>query len=291
MNEHERPGDPAFDRLVAADPARRAPDPAQSVLRAKVDALIAEQTGAEPGAPGSGREPAGREPAGSEQPDELAVRRHRRRTPWLVAAAVAGIVAVGGGGYLAGENGLGPEPTADRAVESSGDAPSLLGTPDEAGPDSEAESGVETLDRTGDLSAVTGFVFHAGAGLSDTPTTAQVRVSRAGSQGESLGAYPVISESEAVERLGDPRFAGAALGGSGQAHPSPGAGPRTVPEPGGPIAWPVQDVTIVTATLTEVRYTVSDGTELFVPAYDLADAHGNSWTVMAVDQELLDLAP
>jgi hypothetical protein len=285
MNEHEQLGDPAFDRLVAADPARRVPDPVQGVLRAKVDALIAEQADAEPTEPGaSGREQAGHEHPGHEQADDLAVRRHRRRTPWLVAAAVAGIVAAGGGGYVAGENGLWA-PTADMAAESSGEAPSLLEVPDQAGPEA------ETLDGTGDLSTATGIVFHAGAGLSETPATAQVRVARTGTLDESLGSYPVISEAEAVERLGDPRFAGAALGGSGQARPSPGAGPRTVPEPGGSIAWPVEDVTIVTAALTEVRYTVSDGTELFLPAYDLADADGNSWTVMAVDEELLDLAP
>jgi hypothetical protein len=97
MNEHERQADQAFDRLMAADPARHAPDPVQGVLRAKVEALIAEQ----PGAARPGAAPTGT--AGHEQADELALRRYRRRTSWLVAAAVAGIVAAGGGGYLAGE--------------------------------------------------------------------------------------------------------------------------------------------------------------------------------------------
>jgi hypothetical protein len=293
MNEHERLRDPGFDRLVAADPARRAPDPAQGVLRAKVDALIAERAEAEPPGRGpAGREPGGREPGGREQPDDLAVRRHRRRTPWLVAAAVAGVVAAGGGGYVAGEQGLRPTSTADMAVESSGEAPSVLDAPSGVAPESQSDSGgVEPLDATGDLGAVKGFVFHAGAGLSDAPGMAPVRVAGTDSVGESLGSYPVVSEKEAVERLGDPRFAAAALGRARPADPSAGAGPLTVPEPGGPIAWPVEDVTIVSATLTEARYTAPDGTELFVPAYELTDADGDSWTVMAVDEELLDLAP
>ena len=269
MNEQERQGDPAFDRLMAADPARRAPDPVQGVLRAKVDALIAEQAEGEPAARGlGGRAPAEREATGHDRGrDDLAVRRHRRRAPWLVAAAVAGIVAAGGGGYVAGERGL-PVSTADTTVE----------------------SGVQPFDAPGDLPEATGFVFHAGAALSTEPGTAQVRLAEEGSPDQSLGAYPVVSEVEAVERLGDPRFSGAVLGRSGQAGPSEGAGPRTVPESGGPIAWPVEDVTIVSATLTEVRYP-ADGAVLLVPAYDLTDTEGGVWTVMAVDEELLDFTP
>jgi len=113
----------------------------------------------------------------------------------------------------------------------------------------------------------------------------------AGTSGESLGSYPVVSEVDAVERLGDPRFAGAVLGRTWQDPPQHKAGPSATPAPGGPIAWPVEDVTIRSAALTEVRYALSDGTVLLVPAYDLTDAEGNHWTVMAVDEELLDLAP
>jgi len=269
------------------------------VLRAKVDALIAgsgtrpltevrapsEQAGPE------GREPAGpgKEPARPGQTDELAVRRHRRRAPWLVAAAVAGIVAAGGGGYVAGESGAGAGSMA--AVEDSGGAesaddaePSTLGVPEKA--DAEA---AEPFEAGGDLPAGAGLVFHAGAGLSDTPRTAEVRAGAGGS--ESLGSYPVVSEVEAVERLGDLRFAGAVLGSRPAPQEDEQARPTAeAPVPGGPIAWPVEDVTIVSARLTEVRYTLAD-TELLVPAYDLVDDKGNSWTVMAVDEELLDFAP
>ncbi|MFD6139924.1 hypothetical protein [Promicromonospora sp. NPDC060271] len=293
MNEHERQADPAFDRLVAADPAKRAPDPVQGVLRAKVDALIAEQSGgARPGATQT-------EPAGHEQADELALRRYRRRTPWLVAAAVAGIVAAGGGGYVAGGSGAAPnqasEMAAERATDEAADGPSVMAGPDagtdEATGQGEAESGtLESLDAGGDLPTATGLVFHAGAGLSDAPTTAEVRV--AGTSGESLGTYPVISEVEAVERLGDPRFAGAVLGTTHQdPPPQEEARPSTAPAPGGPLAWPVEDVTIRSAALIEVRYALPDGTVLLVPAYALTDDEGNLWTVMAVDEELLDLGP
>ncbi|MEV0950621.1 hypothetical protein [Promicromonospora sp. NPDC050249] len=291
MNEHERQADPAFDRLMAADPAKHAPDPVQGVLRAKVDALIAEQ----PGAARPGAVPTG--PAGHEQTDELARRRSRRRTQWLVAAAVAGIVAAGGGGYVAGESGTAPTQASDMTAESGAgetlDGPSVMVEPDGGTARDEAEAeaeSLEPLDAGGDLPTATGLVFHAGAGLSDAPTTAEVRV--AGTSGESLGSYPVISEVEAVERLGDPRFAGAVLGRTTQEAPQEEAGPlAATPVPGGPIAWPVEDVTIVAATLTEVRYTLSGAAVLLVPAYELRDADGNVWTVLAVDDEVLDFAP
>lgn len=305
MNEHDRLGDPAFDRLVAADPARRAPDPVPGVLRAKVDALIAEQTGQQP----AGQKPAEQESPGREAPgstDELALRRHRRRAPWLVAAAVAGIVAAGGGGYLAGGSGVGSAPTADMAEESAAEPPSVLGAPDgdpESGVENEGPAGTERGDAEaapegveplraagGDLPTVTGLVFHAGVGLSDAPRTAELRV--VGTPGESLGSYPVVSEVEAVERLGDPRFAGGVLGRSERDLPQEEDAARVpAPTPGGPVAWPVEDVTIVSATLTEVRYSTSDGTVLLVPAYDLTDADGSTWTVLAVADELLDFAP
>ncbi|MFI2365585.1 hypothetical protein [Promicromonospora sp. NPDC019610] len=286
MNEHQRPEDPAFGRLTAADPAKRAPDPVEGVLRAKVDALISG-SGPEP----TGRETAGREPVRTAPVDEIAVRRHRRRTPWLVAAAVAGVVAVGGGGYLAGDAGLGLAPMAadtgaaesaqaPAASEGEADGPAVLGAPEE-----DRAEGVQPLDAGGDLDSATRLVFHAGVGLTDTPRTAQVR----SADGASLGTYPVVSEEAAVERLSDPRFAPAARG-AGESGAG-GDASAAAPAPGGPIAWPVEDVTIVSAVLTEARYTLPDGAVLLVPAYDLADAAGSSWTVLAVDEELLDFTP
>src|SRR5690606_24487660 len=75
--------DEAFERLAAADPAA-GPEPRPGALRAKVAALADGPTHAPP--------------SGS---DEVAARR-ARRTPWLVAAGVAGAVALGGGGYALG---------------------------------------------------------------------------------------------------------------------------------------------------------------------------------------------
>ena len=112
------------------------PNLVQGVLRAKVDALIAEQTGQWPSGAaerGTARpEPAQQVvPTGREQADELALRRHRRRTPWLVAAAVAGIVAAGGGGYVAGESGLGIRPATDASAGGGTEqAPSVMAEPD-----------------------------------------------------------------------------------------------------------------------------------------------------------------
>ncbi|MFI2490109.1 hypothetical protein ACH47X_24555 [Promicromonospora kroppenstedtii] len=288
MNEHQRPEDQAFERLTAADPARRAPGPADDVLRAKVDALIAGSGGRLPLPGPAASESVAAPPPGAPSVDELAVRRHRSRTPWLVAAAVAGVVAVGGGGYLLGESGSGALPAAmdsgaetGAAPEAREDGPSVMGAPDESGA---AAEGVEPLTAGGDLGSATRLVFHAGVGLTDTPGTAGVRTAA----GENLGEYPVVSEEDAVERLGDPRFAGPAPSAR-QSAPDEDAAPS--PAPGGPIAWPVEDVTIVSAELTEVRYTLPDGAVLVVPAYELADAAGSSWTVLAVDEEALDFTP
>ncbi|MBE1875135.1 hypothetical protein [Myceligenerans pegani] len=179
--------DDAFDRLRAADPAHDASEPAAGVLRAKVDALIGTDTptgtaGAAPGGdPSSGR-------AGT---DELARRRPRGRQPWLVAAAVAGFVAIGGGGYAAGANGLlaagGGDSTggAESATVADAAPPITLdqGGDDAAGDSAEGLAGTESAEEVapdvqeevGREPAVGSFmypapshtVFHAGAGLSD----------------------------------------------------------------------------------------------------------------------------
>lgn len=169
--------DDAFDRLRAADPAHEAPEPAAGVLRAKVDALIGA------GAPGAS---AGSPPPGDTGTDELARRRSRGRQPWLVAAAVAGVVAVGGGGYAAGSNGLLTASVSDSAAsgEAADAAPPILldgsgavqGRDDgavgaegleEAAPDSLTAIGREPAVGTFLYPAPSHTVFHAGAGLSD----------------------------------------------------------------------------------------------------------------------------
>ncbi|MBO0611016.1 hypothetical protein [Myceligenerans salitolerans] len=187
LDHDERGGnamnDDAFDRLRAADPAHDASEPVAGVLRAKVDALI----GAD--APAAARSGGGPSSAGAGA-DELAPRRSRRRQPWLVAAAVAGFVAVGGGGYAAGSNGLlatggsgtealdaasvpeaAPPITLDQGPDAAGEGlaegSAGPGSTEEVAPDVQGEIGREPAVGTFLYPAPSHTVFHAGAGLSD----------------------------------------------------------------------------------------------------------------------------
>lgn len=119
-----------------------------------------------------------------------------------------------------------------------------------------------------------------------------------------LGEYPVVGAATAVERLNDPRF-GAGYGGvmplaragvvddAVTATEVPEAAAPTVPptaQPGSPISWPVQQVTITGARLGLTQVTQADGATLLVPAYELTDDAGSVWSVIAVDEGSLDLA-
>jgi hypothetical protein len=122
----------------------------------------------------------------------------------------------------------------------------------------------------------------------------------------SLGQYPVVSEAEAVERLGDPRF-GTSGGMIAQATdaraaqeddtassdmmPAPNPTVPPAPAPGAQIAWPVTDVTIESARLGVAQQQMPDGAVLLLPAYELRDADGNVWPVLAVAEDMLDLTP
>ncbi|KSW29378.1 hypothetical protein [Cellulomonas sp. B6] len=121
-----------------------------------------------------------------------------------------------------------------------------------------------------------------------------------------LGTYDVISADAAVERLNDPRF-GASYGGvvplavrmmddasapmTSDVAPEP-AEPTVPPVPaaGDPIAWPVQQVTITGARLGVTLLTAPDGASLLVPAWELSDADGGTWSVVAVVDDQLDLS-
>ncbi|MEV0890756.1 hypothetical protein [Promicromonospora sp. NPDC050262] len=119
----------------------------------------------------------------------------------------------------------------------------------------------------------------------------------------SLGQYPVVSETEAVERLGDPRF-GASGGMIAQAAdartaqegdtassdmmPAPNPTVPPTPTPGAQIAWPVTDVTITSGRLGVAQQSMPDGAVLLLPAYELRDADGNVWPVLAVADDVLD---
>lgn len=119
-----------------------------------------------------------------------------------------------------------------------------------------------------------------------------------------LGEYPVIGAASAVERLNDPRF-GSGYGGvmplaregiaddAMTAMVAPEPSDPTVPptaQPGSPVSWPVQQVTITGARLGLTQVVQADGATLLVPAYELTDADGSTWSVIAVDEGSLDLA-
>jgi hypothetical protein len=118
-----------------------------------------------------------------------------------------------------------------------------------------------------------------------------------------LGEYSVVGAATAVERLNDPRFGSGyggvmplaraeAADGAATTDVAPSADP-TVPataQPGSPISWPVQQVTITGARLGLGMVTQADGAVLLAPAYELTDADGSTWSVVAVDEGSLDLA-
>jgi hypothetical protein len=131
-----------------------------------------------------------------------------------------------------------------------------------------------------------------------------------------LGDYEVVGAATAVERLNDPRF-GAGYSGvmplaraDAAGSPEPGflaaepgilevepqlppEGEPTVPRtpaPGAALAWPVQQVGITGARLGLMLHTQPDGAAVLIPAYELTDAEGSAWSVLAVAEGALDLA-
>lgn len=123
-----------------------------------------------------------------------------------------------------------------------------------------------------------------------------------------LGAYPVVSPAAAVDRLADPRF-GASAGGpilyaddtaggvagsdaaTAETFPAPDAGTPTVPPtatPGSPLAWPVTEVTIVSARLVLSTQAFPSGAVVLAPTYELTGSDGSVWSVLAVADEALD---
>lgn len=115
-----------------------------------------------------------------------------------------------------------------------------------------------------------------------------------------LGEYPVVGAATAAARLNDPRF-GSGWGGvmplmraeiADDSAVSPSADPTVPPTatPGDPIAWPVQQVTLTGARLGLTLLYQADGAAVLVPAYELTDTDDAMWSVIAVDEDSLDLA-
>lgn len=121
-----------------------------------------------------------------------------------------------------------------------------------------------------------------------------------------LGTYDVVSPQVAVDRLGDARFGATRSFGADDdlavemardmtvdpagAADDPAALP-TLPgaaTPGASFAWPVSNVTIITAELGTGTYYQPDGSVALLPTYTLTGADGSGWTVVAVADAHLD---
>lgn len=117
-----------------------------------------------------------------------------------------------------------------------------------------------------------------------------------------LGSYDVVSAAEAAARLNDPRFGATSQGGvhplayAAEAadadlisaeEPAPTPTVPATPSAGSDLSWPVQDVTLTDARLGLALLTLEDGAAVLAPTYELSDADGNAWTVIAVVDDQL----
>ncbi|KQX07438.1 MULTISPECIES: hypothetical protein [unclassified Leifsonia] len=119
-----------------------------------------------------------------------------------------------------------------------------------------------------------------------------------------VGDYEVVSAQEAFERLSDPRFgarmsalpvalmrtAEGSAGSDAADEWIPPTEPPATPTTGAPLSWPVTRVDIVGARLGLASQWQPDGSVVVVPAYELTDAEGGTWSVIAVADSMLDFA-
>jgi hypothetical protein len=64
--------------------------------------------------------------------------------------------------------------------------------------------------------------------------------------------------------------------------------PPATPGAGTSLSWPVNNVEIVSARLGLTSQWQPDGSVLVVPAYVFTDADGGTWSVLAVEESMLD---
>ncbi|QDW61234.1 hypothetical protein [Oerskovia sp. KBS0722] len=206
-----------------------------------------------------------------------------------------------------GQQDLGPAPSPDAAISTSKDVLGSLGL-DPAG----YEYATESYDVDGKILAVTasqvvdgqrtGVVWSltfSGAGLSSLYGALAPTV--------PIGDYAVVSPAAAVERLGDPRFGSPgviayARGGDASTmlegatmdvapvEPEVPTVPPTAGD-GAAVSWPVEEVTITSARLGWAVHYQADGGAVLVPSYELSDAEGSTWSVIAVADDELDFSP
>ncbi|MCL3861422.1 hypothetical protein [Actinotalea sp. K2] len=118
-----------------------------------------------------------------------------------------------------------------------------------------------------------------------------------------LGDLDVVSPTEAVERLVDPRFGGGQGGpiayaegsvlarGTSETMPVPEE--PTVPptvQPGASFRWPVTEAVITQARLGVAVHTQPDGAAVLLPTYELTSSEGGIWSVVAVTDAHLDFS-
>jgi len=82
-------------------------------------------------------------------------------------------------------------------------------------------------------------------------------------------------------------------GGTAAVAPAPASVPTLPPVPGSGarLSWPVQHVTLTGARLGLSAVQQADGSIVLAPAYELSDGSGRTWSVIAVAESALDLAP
>ncbi|WP_028046153.1 hypothetical protein [Cellulomonas sp. URHE0023] len=202
-----------------------------------------------------------------------------------------------------------PAPTGDAAVALAKDTMSALGV-DPAGFELEAS----TEPSGPQLTTVSAYQVVDGqrSGLSwsfSVVATGVQSVYGALAPTVPLGDYDVVSPSEAAARLSDPRF-GPSYGGvmpmsmadgtaradvegmTADVAPAPSDAPTVpaTPSAGSPLAWPVQHVTLVSSRLGLALTTLPGGASVLAPTYELTDADGSIWTVIAVADHDLDFS-
>jgi hypothetical protein len=121
----------------------------------------------------------------------------------------------------------------------------------------------------------------------------------------SLGTYDVISPTDAVKRLTDPRFGsgyngplmyadgGKTVAGTATDEavaPTQPTLPPTVAA-GSSFSWPVTEVTIVKARLGLAVQNLPSGAAVLLPAYELTASDDSVWSVVAVADSGLDFSP
>ncbi|MBO3100827.1 hypothetical protein [Cellulomonas fengjieae] len=200
-----------------------------------------------------------------------------------------------------------PAPTGDAAIDRAKEALSAVGvdpagyelaaSTDPGSPQVTNVSASQVLD--GQLTGVTASVTVVADGVQSLYVPLAPLV--------ELGSYDVVSPTDAVARLDDPRFGAS---GGGGVMPLAAGGMRTAddaasssepqaaveptvpatPQAGSPLAWPVQEVTLVSARLGVALTTLPTGASVLVPTYELADADGATWSVIAVVDDQLDFS-